>query len=85
MPAAADHDAHELAWLAASLAAAEWPREPFLVNRATLVTDPALAKAALLARVAADPTGQCRRAVLARLRLLKRLAANGWKLTEDRP
>lgn len=73
----------ELERLAASLAAAEWPREPFLVNRATLITDPALAKAALLAQAAANPTGQCRRAVLARLRLLKRLAAAGWKL-EDR-
>src|SRR4051794_22960354 len=29
----------ELERLTASLAAAEWPREPFLVNRATLVTD----------------------------------------------
>jgi hypothetical protein len=80
-----DHDAHEFAWLAAWLATAALPGEPFLVNRATLVTDQALARAALLARAAANPTGQCRRAVLARLRALRRLAANGWKLTEDRP
>jgi hypothetical protein len=67
------------------LATAALPGEPYRLDRATLVTDPALAKAALLARAAANPTGQCRRALLARLRLLRRLAAAGWKLTEDRP
>jgi hypothetical protein len=77
-----DHDAHVFAWLAAWLATAALPGEPYRLDRATVVTDPALAKAALLARAAADPTGQCRRAVLARCRLLRRLAANGWKLTE---
>jgi hypothetical protein len=72
----------ELERLAALLRAAEWPAEPFLVNRATLVTNPALAKRHLLGQAAADPpTGQVRRAVLARLRVLRRLAANGWRLT----
>jgi hypothetical protein len=72
----------ELERLAAFLGAAEWPREPFLVNRATLVTNPALAKRHLLGQAAADPpTGQVRRALLTRLRVLRRLAANGWRLT----
>jgi hypothetical protein len=73
----------ELERLAAFLAAAEWPREPFLLNKATLITDPPLAKAALLAQAAANPTGQVRTALLSRLRKLRRLAINNWKL-EDR-
>jgi hypothetical protein len=72
----------ELERLVALLGAAEWPAVPFLVNLATLVADPALAKRHLLTAAAADPPpGQVRRAVLARLRLLRRLADNGWRLT----
>ncbi len=86
-----NHDAHVLAWLASWLATATLPAEPFRLNRATLVTDPQLYRDHLTAaleeerqRVVRGGSGSCvvRTALLARLRTLRRLAENGWRLTE---
>ncbi len=86
-----DHDAHVLAWFAAWLATAALPPAPFLVNRATLVEDPQLYRDYLTAaleqergRVVRGGSGSCvvRTALLTRLRLLRKLERNWWRLTE---
>ncbi len=84
-----DHDAHVLAWLAAWLATTTLPAEPFPVNRATVVQDVKLYRDHLTAaleqerqRVVRGGSAVCvvRTALLTRLRRLKRLEQNGWRL-----
>lgn len=75
-----DHDAHVMAWLLDWLRTATLPTEPFLVNRATLVSEPAAHRTYLLTEAERQPRGQVRTALLAQLRTLRKLAANGWKL-----